>query len=238
MKKNIYPGKFTLHLSKNKNNQIRNKEWFFSVNGKPILKHQKEAGFIVFEGLDGSGQTTQASLLKNFLEKKGFKVLLTKEPTKDNEFGKKVDRILHQKEKASPFELQKLFTKDREWHLKNVIEPALKEGKIVISDRYFFSTFAFGGINLDMEKLIKMNEKFLMPDITIFLNVKPKTCIERIIKRGEKVALFEKQKKLEKVYKNYKLLKKRFPINFVNGERSIEKIAKDIQKLVENCINK
>jgi len=201
-----------------------------------MKKNNYPGKFIVFEGLDGSGQTTQANLLKKFLEKRGFKVLLTKEPTKDNEFGKRVDRILQYKERSSPLELQKLFIKDRDWHLKNVIEPALKEGKIVISDRYFFSTFAFGGIDVDMEKLIKMNDNFLMPDISIFLDVKPKTCISRIEgrsqKTGERKTIFEKEKLLEKVYKNYLVLLKKFPLVRINGQRSIEDVHKEIKEIV------
>ncbi len=196
-----------------------------------MTKNPYKGKFIVFEGLDGCGKTTQAKKLGLFLRKTKHKVFLTKEPTKDNKFGKKIDKVLHHKEKISPFELQKLFIKDREWHLKNVIEPALKKGKIVICDRYFFSTVAFGGIDIDMEKLIKLNDKFLMPDLTIFLDVRPKICIERIFKRKKEVGFFEKEKKLEKVYKNYKLLLKRFPIKIINGEREIEEIAKDIQKI-------
>jgi dTMP kinase len=203
-----------------------------------MRKNPYPGKFIVFEGLDGSGQTTQAKNLGNFLINKGYKILLTKEPTKDNIFGKKIDDILHHRAKVSPIELQKIFTKDRKWHLENVIEPALKESKIVISDRYFFSTFAFGGINLDMEELIKMNDDYLLPDLTIFLDVKAKTCVERIMKRGEEVAFFEKQKKLEKVYKNYKLLTKRFPIEAINSERKIKEIAKDIQKIFDKNFKK
>jgi dTMP kinase len=201
-----------------------------------MKKNNYPGKFIVFEGLDGSGQTTQANLLKKFLEKKGFKVLLTKEPTNNNEFGKRIDKILHRKEKVSPLNLQKFFIKDRDWHLKNIIEPALKEGKIVISDRYFFSTFAFGGIDVDMEKLIKMNDNFLMHDISIFLDVKPKTCISRIEgrsqKTGERKTIFEKEKLLEKVYKNYLVLLKKFPLVRINGQRSIEDVHKEIKEIV------
>lgn len=192
--------------------------------------------FIVFEGLDGSGQTTQANLLKNFLEKKGFNVFLTKEPTKDSEFGKIIDKVLHHKEKISSLELQKLFIKDREWHLKNVIEPTLKEGKIVISDRYFFSTFAFGGIDVDMEKLIKLNDKFLMPDLTIFLDVRPEICIKRILKRKKEIAFFEKEEKLKRVYKNYLALLKKFPIARIDGEKDINLVSNKVKEIVREVL--
>lgn len=202
-------------------------------------KNLYEGKFIVIEGLDGSGKSTQAELLKKFFKKRKYKVLLTKEPTKDNKFGKKVDDVLHHREKATPLQLQILFTKDRKWHIENIIKPALKKGKIVICDRYFFSTFAFGGIDVDMEKLIKLNEKFLLPDLTFYIDVNPKECMRRILKRekSSKTAFFEKEEKLKKVYKNYKLLKKRFPIIFINGERRIKEIARDIQEIVIQRLN-
>jgi dTMP kinase len=200
-----------------------------------MKKNPYPGKFIVIEGLDGSGKTTQIKYLGKFLRGKGIKVLLTKEPTKDNVFGKKVDDVLHHRTKIDPFQLQVLFTKDRGWNLKHIVEPALKAGKIVVCDRYFFSTFAFGGIDLNMERLIKLNDKFILPDLTIFVDVSPKECMRRILDREKEsqTAFFEKEKKLEKVYKNYKKLSKRFNIRFINGERKINEIAKDVQKAVK-----
>jgi len=97
--------------------------------------------FIVIEGLDGSGQSTQAEFLKKFLVKQGKKVLKTKEPTLSSKAGRNIKKILNKEKKGSPMELQKLFVKDRKVHLNEVIVPALKEGKVVISDRYFFLHF-------------------------------------------------------------------------------------------------
>ncbi|MFH1841540.1 MAG: dTMP kinase, partial [Candidatus Nealsonbacteria bacterium] len=114
--------------------------------------------FIVFEGLDGSGQTTQANLLKDFLEEKGKEVVLTKEPTKNSEAGRRIREILDEKEKLDPIDLQRLFIQDRREHLDNLIIPSLKEGKTVISDRYFFSTIAFGASDgVDRNWLIEAN---------------------------------------------------------------------------------
>ncbi len=200
-----------------------------------MRKNSYSGKFIVFEGLDGSGKTTQAKLLAAFLKLNKYKVLSTKEPTKKNKFGRKAYSILKHKMRVSPLELQKLFTKDREWHLKNVIEPALKKGKFVICDRYFFSTFAYGGIDLKMEKLIKLNDNFLMPDLTFYIDVSPGECMRRILKRQKKskTEFFEKEKKLKIVYNNYKLLKNNFPIKFINGEREIREISRDIQRILK-----
>lgn len=199
--------------------------------------------FIVFEGLDGSGQSTQVKLLTEFLKEKGHKVLETKEPTRNSKAGKKIRKILDKKTQVEPVQLQELFTEDRKWHLKNVIIPALKKDKIVISDRYFFSSFSYGmAEGLSLKQLIKLNDKFLLPDSVFFLDVKPKICLQRIKNRGEEKTLFEKEKKLEKVYQNYKRVFKKFEtkikIYFIDGERSIKEVFEDVKKVIEKKMKK
>ena len=185
--------------------------------------------FIVFEGLDGSGQSTQAELLRHYFEDNKDLVILTKEPTEDSKSGRMIRKVLTKEEKIEPDELQKLFVQDRKEHLNNLIIPNLKNGKFVISDRYFLSTCAFGGINLDMEWLIELNDKFILPNITFLLNVDPRICIERIDKRGKRFEFFEEEKKLTKVRENYFKLAKRFPnIYTINGELSKEAVFKEI----------
>jgi dTMP kinase len=201
-----------------------------------MLKNPYSGKLIVFEGLDGSGLTTQAKLLKEFLENKGIETILTKEPTKTSSVAEKIQSALSHKIEISPLELQKLFAKDREEHLNNLIIPALKNGQFVISDRYFFSSFAFGAeTKEDLEKIIELNKDFLMPDLVILLKVDPEICIKRIQKRGEEIKLFEKKEKLEKVWQNYQLLKnKYFPDNLleVDGEKSIEEVKEEVIRVV------
>lgn len=194
-----------------------------------MLKNPYHGKFIVFEGPDGSGQTTQASLLKDYLAGRGCEVVLTKEPTIESEAGKKIRDALDQKATIDPSGLQKLFAEDRKEHLEKLIIPALKEGKVVISDRYFFSTFAFGSLGADIEWLISINRGFLLPDATFVLIVEPETSIRRIASRGLKTTLFEKLESLRKVIENYKNLNGRFEnMFFIDGERSIEEIHKEI----------
>jgi len=185
--------------------------------------------FIVFEGLDGSGQSTQAELLRHYFEDNKDLVILTKEPTEDSKSGRMIRKVLRKEKKIEPDELQKLFVQDRKEHLNNLIIPNLKNGKFVISDRYFLSTCAFGGISLDMEWLIELNNEFILPNITFLLNVDPRICIERIDKRGKRFEFFEEEKKLTKVRENYFKLAKRFPnIYTINGELSKEAVFKEI----------
>ena len=192
--------------------------------------------FIVFEGLDGSGQTTQVNLLKNFLLKKGLKVISTKEPTLDSIAGKKIRKILDKKIRITPGQLQRLFVQDRKEHLKKKIIPGLKKGKVVISDRYFFSSFAYGsaeGLNLDW--LVKINKRFLTPDLIFILKVNPEICIERIKKRKKLRTLFETKEKLQKVWQVYEKLPdyfKEMDIRIIDGEQTIEKVFSQIKKIL------
>jgi dTMP kinase len=197
--------------------------------------------FIVFEGLDGSGQTTQAKLLADFLIRKGNKVLLTKEPTSNSSVAAKIRMALDSKTKIKAEILQELFAQDRKEHLEREIIPALKKGKIVISDRYFFSSFAYGmAEGLKLKKLLTLNYKFLMPDITLFLRVKPETCLARIKKRKFLKTIFEKKKNLKKVAYYYEILANtRFQdkIKVVNGEKPIEEVFSQVKEIVLSKLN-
>jgi len=204
-----------------------------------MRKNSYPGKFIVIEGLDGSGQSTQANLLNDFLTKKGLKVILTKEPTKDSEAGRKIREVLDKKEKMEPSQLQELFAQDRKEHLENLILPALEEGKIVISDRYFFSSFAYGTASgLDLEWLIKINNNFLLPDITFLLKVSPEVCLERIAKRNQERTIFEEKEKLARVWDVYKILPTRFEnIFLIDGEKSIEEVLEEIKKIINQKLN-
>lgn len=204
-----------------------------------MLKNTNKGKFIVFEGLDGSGQSTQAGLLKDFLLEKGYEVILTKEPTIDSEAGRKIRKVLDKKLDISSKKLQELFAQDRKEHLENTIIPALKQGRIVISDRYFFSSFSYGAANgLDLEWLIEINNLFLLPNIIFLLEVKPETCIGRIEGRGLEKTLFEKKEKLEKTWETYKILPGRFEnVYLINGERPIDEVFKETKKILSNKLN-
>lgn len=199
-----------------------------------MKKNHHLGKFIVFEGLDGLGQSTQANLLKDFLINKGYPVVLTKEPILNSEAGKKIRKVLDKKLRISPLKFQQLFTQDRKKHLEKIIIPALKKGRIVISDRYFFSSLAYGTAEgLSLNRLIKINEKFLVPDLTFILKVRPEICLKRIKKRETERTLFEKKEKLQKVRKIYQILPKKFRNAYIiNGEKPINKVFQEIRRIV------
>lgn len=193
--------------------------------------------FIVFEGLDGSGSSTQAALLAANLQQMGKAVVQTKEPTTGT-IGKLVREYLQHKHDTSPLALQLLFASDREDHLHQLVRPSLQTGEIVISDRYLYSSIAFGShSDKEFEWLSELYEDFLTPDIIFLLKVPPAECIKRIEGRGSEKELFEKEETLTRVWKNYEKLAKEYPfIHVIDGMQSIEAIEKEIFDIVKKAL--
>lgn len=196
--------------------------------------------FIVFEGLDGSGQSTQAAKLVDFLNNRESKLQLghggahlTKEPT-TNLIGGLIRAQLTSEWKTKSECLQLLFAADRAHHLEKEIMPLLEKGVFVVSDRYFFSTIAYGMLEIqDWDWLRDINKPFLLPDISIFLKVSPKICVERIRESRFSVELFEKEEVLGKVWEGYERLAKEFKnVHIIDGERPIEEIFEEIRELI------
>ena len=160
--------------------------------------------FISFEGLDGSGSGIQASLLSGMLRKEGYRVIHTKEPT-NNLVGGLIRAQLTGAWKSSQECLQLLFAADRAYHLDSEIVPALQNGKVVVIDRYAFSSISHGSIDsgADVQWLKNINNAFILPDITFIIKVSPKICAMRLKKSRTELELFTQEQKLEKVWRIY-----------------------------------
>jgi len=192
--------------------------------------------FIVFEGIDGAGLTTQANLLENYLKSKGYDVILTKEPT-NNLIGGLIRAALKKEWITSNKTLQLLFSADRAHHLEREIIPALEKGKIVISDRYFLSTIAYGMIEVEKDWLKALNSKFLIPDIIFILDLPVEIALERIGKNRFGFELFEEKGKLEKIRRNFIELSKEYNNCFIiDASKSIEEVHENIKKIVNKII--
>jgi len=205
-----------------------------------MIKNTYAGKFIVFDGLDGSGLSTQAERLGDFLNLPEQKlkfghtgVYLTKEPT-DSLIGGLIRSQLSHEWKSSPECLQLLFSADRAHHLEKEIIPLLERGILVICDRYFFSTIAYGGLHIqDRKWLLDLNKNFLLPDITFLLKVSPKICMERIRKTRFGATLFEQEDKLRKVWENFERLAQEFDNTYIiNGERPVEKITQEVIEII------
>ena len=188
---------------------------------------------IAFEGLDGSGITTQSTLLRNSMLSRGKDVILTKEPT-DGLIGGIIKASLRKEWKTNPLALQLLMVADRSHHLATEIEPALKKNMTVISDRYILSTLAYGSPDVDMKILQQLNAGFRKPNLLIIIDTHPRVCLERIKKSRHHIELFEDEQKFNQIRSNYLSLKNFFPnTHVIDGNRTPEEVMKDVKKIVE-----
>jgi len=202
------------------------------------MKKNKYPGkFIVFEGLDGAGKSTQAGILNNYLANAGKSSYLTSEPSQFLAGGIVRSRLLDEWQ-SSPECLQLLFAADRDQHLEKEIVPRLKTGITAIVDRYFMSSVAYGVVDCDFDWLAQLNRNFLIPDLTIYLDVSPSVCVERIAANGKSIELFEKKDILEKVAANYAkaigVFQKEMKIAAIDAGRSRDEVFGDIKNLIDN----
>lgn len=156
--------------------------------------------FIVFEGIDGSGKSTQLKLLCERLAANGRKPHPTAEPT-DSTTGKMLRAALSGSDPRTAAEMAALFTLDRIHHNKceNGIEKSLDAGFDVISDRYYYSSLAYQGSLTDYEWVRRMNcdcPEIRRPDLCIFLDMSPKAALARIGSRGEATEIYEEEETL------------------------------------------
>lgn len=160
--------------------------------------------FIVFEGIDGAGTTTQIGKLLEVFEKKGMKAVKTMEPT-DSDIGRLIASFLSQKLEFSECTVARLFACDRCEHIygKNGILHLLKESNIVLSDRYLFSSLAYQGRG-KLQKLTKnQNKDFPLPKVLFLLDIPAERAIARINMRGDATERYEKVDFLRFVRENY-----------------------------------
>lgn len=164
----------------------------------------KKGLLIVFEGIDGTGKSTQMSLLASSLKKKGLACVETREPTM-GQYGRQIRALFSARHHLTPEQELELFLADRREHVQAQLMPALREGKIVLCDRYFLSTAAYqgtvdGGDGFSPEEIIEKNSFAPNPDLALLFFLPPHVGIERITKgRGERLNDFEHEAVLQKV---------------------------------------
>jgi dTMP kinase len=193
----------------------------------------KRMPFIAFEGLDGSGLSTQAFELKKWLEKKGYEVYLTKEPT-DGLIGSLIRGVLRKELIVDSETLALLFAADRMLHTKSIIK-LLDEGVIVISDRYRLSSYAFQSMEIDLDWIKKINERSITPDLTFIIDTPPLICVRRIQKQRFHIELYEEIEKLEKIREVYHTLAGEESNTFlIDGNRPVKSVSAEIFKNVND----
>ena len=197
-----------------------------------------KAKFIVFEGIDGAGKTTQINLLKNALEERGIPCITTAEPT-DLPSGREIRDALAGRTEKTAREMAEMFSVDRAIHNSHPeagINPALEKGTSVISDRYYYSSLAYQGAALGYDTVAALNldrVDIRTPDICIFLDLTPEKSLERIGKRGAATEIYENFDYLTKTRKMFfdvfeKLKARGEKIAIIDASGSPEDIAQRV----------
>lgn len=193
--------------------------------------------FIAFEGIDGSGKSTQVKLLADNLKNAGHKVYTTSEPT-EGPIGSLIRNIFNHKMEADHRVIAGLFVADRLDHLLNKTNGILKkleEGYTVITDRYYFSSYAYHGTHMSMDWVIEANSlsaDLLRPDLNIYIDIPPEVSMKRLSSGRSSMELYETDENLKNVRDKYaaafEQLKFKENIFITDGNRSPEIIAADI----------
>ena len=198
--------------------------------------------FIVFEGIDGAGKSTQIQLLVNRLKEQGRTVYWTAEPTESVSGGLLRD-ALGGISKRTSCELAAMFVLDRIFHNVNPvngIEKMLADGVDVICDRYYYSSLAYQGSLIDGDWVRDMNlncPEIRKPDLCIFLDLTPQQSMARISKGRVTTEIYETEEQLTKVRNRFltviESLRGRDDVRIVNAAGTIEEIHEDICKIVD-----
>lgn len=220
----------------------------YNVNFDIELRKNTYGGlYIALEGIDGSGKTTQAKKLGEYFKSIGREIVITAEPTREGEIGEMVHRLLNGEVNIPRKFYQYLFSADRGVNQEEVIIPALKKGKVVIADRCFWSTLAYGLLDKDFAdgenydnllvaySILSFYHQFVSPDMTIILDTSVKTAIKRLNADKKVKEIYENEKFVMAVKKNYEWVVNKFSKEFihVNGDKNVEDVNKQIIERVK-----
>ncbi len=198
--------------------------------------------FIAFEGIDGSGKSTQVRLLAEYLTQRGHKVYTTFEPT-DSRIGVMIRDIFNHRMEGDQRVIAALFAADRLNHLLNNTDGILKklsEGYTVITDRYYFSSYAYHSVYVDMDWVIQANSMsadLLRPDLNIYIDISPEVSMERLKKGRNSFEMYETLENQKMVYDKYKKAFDRLgdveKVFVTDGNRKTDLVAEDIRIAVD-----
>jgi len=194
-----------------------------------MTKQNRRGVFICIEGLDGSGKTTQAKRLVKNLRRKGFGTVYTTEPSA-GKVGKLIRSFVLNRQKRVPIALEALlFAADRVDHVEAEIKPFLEQGKIVVCDRYVYSTLAYQGAGgLDLEWIERINQFALKPNLALLIDVPTDVVVKRI---KRKRTVMETKRNLEKVREVYMEMVREQRLTLIDGDKPVNDVAQTIFKI-------
>jgi dTMP kinase len=194
-----------------------------------------KGAFIVLEGGDGCGKTTQARALYSALRRQGYKVHLTAEPSRST-VGRLIRRSILRGRKTSPEVEALLFAADRFLHLESEILPALADGRTVVCDRYMYASFAYQGAQgVDSHWLLEINRFAVRPELALYLDVPAEIGMSRI---KRKKSVLEKLELQRRVRDEYLKLVQTGELTLVDATQPISKVGENILDLVTRRLRK
>ena len=207
----------------------------------PATKRKARGKFIVLEGIDGSGSTTQVGLLVQSL-RQSISVGDTYEPSK-GAIGLFIRDILSGEIKTDPEALALLFAADRRDHLEKEIRPAVEKSEWIICDRYFLSSLAYQSQKCSIDWVCQINDGILIPDLTILIDLPASEALKRVDERSSATReIFEtlpQQRKIRKLYLELAENSKKYqlgPVQVIRGTGDIGKVSSLIRQAVEHLL--
>jgi len=188
---------------------------------------------VVFEGIDGSGKSTQLGLLAEQLRESHLAPIVTKEPT-DGRWGRKIRAMARSGEVIAPEEELRWFLEDRREHVEKVMRPGIEAGRIILSDRYYLSTVAYQGARgFDPQVLLAQAEaEFPMPDLALIFELDPEAGLARVQARGDAAEpTFEEAGFLARVAAVFRALDRPY-LARIDASRPIEAVARAVRETV------
>lgn len=205
--------------------------------------------YIALEGIDGSGKTTQVEKLEKYFQEQGKEVVRTHEPRRDGVMGELINGVLTGKTNIPKVAIQYLFAAQRATFLEELVLPALERGAYVITDRCFWSAIPYGLLDkYESEKeevgdqllaamsILSMYHEFVVPDVTIVLDVSVDIAATRLEKKGKAAEIYEKREKLTKLLQGYDFLIEKFPdvLIKIDAEKTPEEVEAEILNHINN----
>jgi len=215
-----------------------------------LRKNTSKGLYIALEGIDGCGKTTQVEKLAEYFKGKGRDVVVTREPRKEGLIGDLARKILLGQIKVPSVSLQYLFSADRSIHHEELVLPSLEKGKVVISDRCFWSAIVYGILDrtggkydkkdsdllLISQSILSMYHQFTVPDYTFYLKIQLEESLKRIKGKKDGKEIYETRDKIAKVLSGYGYLQDRFKgeITTIKGEGEVDEVTKRMIKVLKS----
>lgn len=209
------------------------------------MNEMKKGLFFAFEGIDGAGKSTQIHYLLQKLRAEGYRCHETREPT-DGPIGSVVHQMMTGRMTADARVISSLFAADRLDHLTNSVNglcKAIEDGVTVVTDRYYFSSYAYNGVDMDMDWVMECNRlsaEVLRPTLNIFLDIPVEVALERISKNRIHRELYEKEERLRAVRENYfrafEKTKDSERVAVIDANASAEVVAQRVWEAVQKVI--